>query len=166
MSMYNMLFGNNPLAGVVLSALNLTPNDVPRFRDAYFDADEDRLVIYTRTGGGNREYYDAPGEYYGEEKTGPFNCDLQAHENYLGDEDDDFDSTYAYFYFSVPESFAPIFATFRDIGAGKDPNPTDRFAKMIEDLKAGTETEDTIRALEVGKSIAEQINKAIAQDSN
>lgn len=162
MSLYNMLFGHNPLAGVALAALNLTPDNIPRFRDAYYDAEEDLLVVYTRTGGGNREYYDAPGSYYGEDKTGPFNSDLEAHPAYLRDEDDDFDSTYAYFYFNVPESFRPIFNTFRELGAGKDLNPTDKFAKMIEDLQAGVETEDTKRALDVGKSIAAQISEQIS----
>ncbi len=46
MSLYNMLFGTSSLAGVTLTALNLTPfTDIPRFRDAYFDADENRLVL-------------------------------------------------------------------------------------------------------------------------
>ena len=164
MSLYNMMFGNSPLAGITLGALNLTPNDVPRFRDAYFEADEDRLVIYTRTGGGNREYYGAPDGYDNEEYEGPFNLDLEAHPNYLFDEDDDFDSTYAYFYFSIPESFAPIFETFKSLGAGQDLNPTEKFAKMIEDLESGKSTPETERALEVGKSIVEQISKAIGND--
>ena len=161
MSLYNMMFGSNPLAGITLSALDLTPNDVPRFRDAYFDADENRLVIYTRTGGGNREYYGQPDGYDNEDYEGPFNSDLERHPNYLFDEDDDFDCTYAYFYFSIPESFAPIFQTFKDLGAGKDLNPTEKFAKMIEDLEKGNTTPETERALEVGKSIADQINKAL-----
>lgn len=161
MSLYNMMFGYNPLAGVTLSALNLTPNDIPRFRDAYFDAEEDRLVIYTRTGGGNREYYGAPDGYDNEDYEGPFNEDLENHSDYLFDEDDDFDCTYAYFYFRVPEAFKPIFETFKDLGAGKDLNPTEKFAKMIEDLQNGNSTPETERALEVGKSIVEQIGKAI-----
>lgn len=164
MSLYNMMFGYNPLAGVTLSALNLTPNDIPRFRDAYFDAEEDRLVIYTRTGGGNREYYGAPDGYDNEDYEGPFNEDLENHSDYLFDEDDDFDCTYAYFYFRVPEAFKPIFETFKDLGAGQDLNPTEKFAKMIEDLQNGNSTPETERALEVGRSIADQISKAINND--
>ena len=161
MSMYNMMFGNNPLAGVTLEALQLSPNDIPRFRDAYFDAEENQLVIYTRTGGGNRDYYGDPDGYDNEDYEGPFNSDLERHPEYVRDEDDDFDSTYAYFYFNVPESFKPIFETFKSLGAGQDPNPTERFAKMIEDLQSGNSTPDTERALAVGKTIAEQITKAI-----
>jgi hypothetical protein len=164
MSLYNMMFGNNPLAGVTLGALNLSPNDIPRFRDAYYEADENRLVIYTRTGGGNREYYGEPDGYDNADYEGPFNSDLEAHPEYISDEDDDFDATYAYFYFNIPESFAPIFNTFKELGAGQDLNPTEKFAKMIEDLQSGNTTPETERALEVGKSIVEQISKAIGND--
>lgn len=161
MSLYNMMFGTNPLAGVALEALQLSPDDIPRFRDAYFDAEENHLVIYTRTGGGNREYYGGPDGYDNADYEGPFNEDLEAHPNYLRDEDDDFDSTYAYFYFSIPESFAPIFETFKSLGAGQDLNPTEKFAKMIEDLESGNDTPESARALTVGKSIVEQISKAL-----
>lgn len=164
MSLYNMMFGYSPLAGVTLSALDLTPNDIPRFRDAYFDAEENRLVVYTRTGGGNREYYGQPDGYDNEDYEGPFNSDLENHPNYIFDEDDDFDCTYAYFYFSIPESFAPIFATFKELGAGQDLNPTEKFAKMLEDLENGNSTPETERALEIGKSIVEQINKVVNND--
>jgi len=161
MSLYNMMFGVNPLAGVTLSALNLTSNDIPRLRDAYYDADEDRLVIYTRTGGGNRDYYGSPDGYDNEGYEGPFNSDLEAHPNYVHDEDDDFDSTYAYFYFSVPVEFAPIFSTFKALGAGQDLNPTEKFAKMMEDLQSGANTPETERALDVGKALLQSIAEAL-----
>lgn len=164
MSLYNMLFGVNSLAGVTLTALNLTPTDIPRFRDAYFDADENRLVVYTRTGGGNREYYGSPGNEDNEDNEGPFNSDLEAHPNYLYDEDDDFDCTFAYFYFSIPESFAPIFKTFKELGAGQDLNPTEKFAKMMEDLQSGNSSPETERALVVGKQIVDQINLTIEKE--
>jgi len=153
-----MLFGVNPLAGTVLSALNFSQDQIPRLRDAYFDAEENQLVIYTRTGGGNREVYE---EFNDENEDGPWNSTMQEHPNFIRDEDDDFDCTYAYFYFSIPESFAPLFKTFKDLGAGKDANPTERFAKMIEDLSNGGDSPDAKRALEVGKTIVEQLNKAI-----
>ena len=165
MSLYNMMFGNNPLAALTLEALQLTPGDIPRFRDAYFDADLDQLVIYTRTGGGNREFYGFRNHGYDKgEYEGPFNEDLEAHSEYVRDEDDDFDETYAYFYFNIPESFKPIFETFKSLGAGQDPNPTEKFAKMIEDLQAGNNTPETERALAVGQAIVGQITKAIISD--
>lgn len=163
MSLYNALFGVNPLAAVVVEAVGAT-GPIPRFRDAYFDAEEDRLVIFTRTGGGNRDYYDEPNGYDNEDYEGPFNSDLRALPNFISDEDDDFDSTYASFYFSVPEAYKPIFNTLRDLGAGNDVKPLHRFTKMIEDLENGGTTPDAQRALEVGKTMIEGITKALDND--
>ena len=53
MSLYNALFGTNPFANALLMALGITASDVPRFRDCYLD-DDGKIVIFTRTGGGNR----------------------------------------------------------------------------------------------------------------
>ena len=173
MSLYNALFGVNPLAAIVVEALGAT-NLIPRFRDAYFDADENRLVIFTRTGGGNRDYYDSrDGEGAEEGYEGPFNDDLRALPTFLYDEDDDFDCTYASFYFSVPEAYKPIFDTLRNLGLDNhekysdDPDiikyriKMDRFTKMIEDLQNGGDSPDAQRALEVGKTMLEGITKAL-----
>lgn len=88
MSLYNMLFGKNPDTAPILAALNLSEGMIERFRDVWIDEDENRIVIYTRTGGGNREYYQ--------------NEVLTSHPLYIRDEDDDFDSTYAKYYFAIP----------------------------------------------------------------
>ena len=167
MSLYNMLFGYNPLTGVVLSSLNLDTTKIPRFRDAYFEGDNNRLVIFTRTGGGNRDYYESVesrrADWWGDDEPteedleGPYNEDLRNHPNFISDEDDDFDCTYAYFYYSIPESFTPIFETLKDLAAGKEPNPMVRFKKMIEDLDSGQTTPETIRAMEVGTALVEAI---------
>jgi hypothetical protein len=113
MSLYHMLFGVNNTAPVLLAILGLTKKDVPRFRDCYIDGD--RIVIHTRTGGGNRDYYDSeqscrvnyPECFDGkEDPIGPWNSTLTANAYYLYDVDDDFDSTYADFYFKIPEEYA------------------------------------------------------------
>jgi hypothetical protein len=91
MSMYNMLFGTNPAADKLLAALGTTMGDVPRFRDVYLD--EDGIVIYTRTGGNNREDYEDE-----------INA-LRDLPGFVSDEDDDFDNTYAYFRYAVPDAF-------------------------------------------------------------
>jgi hypothetical protein len=77
----------NPDADSILTTINLTKGDVERFRDCYLEGD--KICVYTRTGGGNRDDY--PNEK------------LTSHPNYLYDEDDDFDSTYASYYFKFPE---------------------------------------------------------------
>ena len=86
MSMYSMFFGKNPDASVILATLGLSESDVERFRDCFIR--ENEIVIYTRTGGDNREYYP--------------NTALTENEHYLRDEDDDVDCTYASYYFSFP----------------------------------------------------------------
>jgi hypothetical protein len=93
---------------------------VARFRDAWVEKGEDGPVIavYTRQGGGNRECFcdgDAarhlPSSCYA-----ACNEALAAHPLYLRDADDDFDATYATFYFRAPEQFRELLA-----GAAVDP---------------------------------------------
>jgi len=156
-----MLFGVNNLAPLVLNALNLTGNDVPRIRDAYLDVETDELVIYTRTGGGNRDYYENKdsriAEYSDADTVGPYNEDLQNHPNYLRDEDDDYDSTYALFYFSIPEEFKPIFQTLTELNVSVE-KPMEKFQKMISNLESGKNTPETDRALNVGKQLLQGLN--------
>lgn len=108
MSLYNMVHGNNPGAPLVLNLLGKPQGYFGRLRDAWIEGQEDgtcRFAIYTRNGGGNREHYDD------EKEAGP-DCEctgciatyrLPADPAYLSDRDDDFDCTYATFYFKVPE---------------------------------------------------------------
>lgn len=86
-----MLHGVNPNAPALLHALNLNPKEIDRLRDVSFGKDGDQVVIHVfcRTGGGNREDYP--------------NTKLVEHPLYIRDEDDDFDSTYAHYYFRVPD---------------------------------------------------------------
>ena len=109
--MYNMIFGVNVNANDVLEALGLTYDNVPRFRDAYV-SDDGLFCIHTRTGGGNRDFYEnletCKGhfpEYFKDTESpeGPWNDDLRAHSWFVRDEDDDFDCTYATFYFQPPK---------------------------------------------------------------
>lgn len=96
MSLYNMLFGANKMGPYILATLGLTVADVGRFRDCYVAKvlGDYRIVIHTRMGGGNREDYEAEIE------------SLRANPFYVADEDDDFDSTYADFYFALPPEYA------------------------------------------------------------
>jgi hypothetical protein len=87
-----MLNGFNPNAGPILAALDLDPRQIERFRDASFgkDGDQPVLHIFCRTGGGNREDYP--------------NTVLTSHPSYLRDHDDDYDPTYAHYYFRIPQT--------------------------------------------------------------
>ena len=129
MSLYNLLHGTNPLSGILLAVLGIDQpvQNVPelpktagswndnydpesreskkyvdecvkrkiwvsgRFRDIYLNEDGTEIILYTRNGGGNRKEY-----WYIFEI-------LSHHPNYLTDYDDDFDCTYAYIKFSIPE---------------------------------------------------------------
>lgn len=99
MSMYNMLFGKNPNSDIVLAILGLKASDVERFRDCGFD--ENGIYIYTRTGGGNRDNY--PNEA------------LTGNEYYRSDSDDDFDSTYATYYFNIPDDIKEDVEAFKNV---------------------------------------------------
>lgn len=89
MSLYNMIGGVSPLASAVLHLLDLDQDDFGRFRDAWFEGDH--MIVRTRTGGGNRDDYEATIE------------ELSEHPLFVSEEDDDFDSTYMTFTFDFPE---------------------------------------------------------------
>jgi hypothetical protein len=110
--MYNMLFGTNDKASVLLACIGVSPNSIPRFRDCYIE--NGKIVIYTRTGGGNREFYESQEscrdnypEYFDgkEDPSGPWNSDLRKSQHFLYDQDDDYDCTYAYFFYKFPEEY-------------------------------------------------------------
>lgn len=135
MSLYNALFGVNSNAPLLLVTLGFkSTGEIPRFRDCYLDGDH--IVIHTRTGGGNREYYESeescrenyPEYFEGDDKpSGPWNEDLRKNPNFVRDVDDDFDSTYADFYFRFPDEYA---ADLKVLSEG------DTYAKPSEKWKA------------------------------
>jgi hypothetical protein len=90
--LYNTLFGQHANADRLLQLLGLTRDDVPRFRSCYWNGEH--IVIHTRTGGGNREEYEDQNDM------------LTLVSGYVRDEDDDFDPTYADFYFNPPAEAA------------------------------------------------------------
>lgn len=98
MSMYNLVFGDASHLLPLAYLFGIT--EIPRYRDLWVEKNDDpekvTLVIYTRTGGGNRE------EYLLE------NARLAEHPGYVGDEDDSFDSTYATFKFVVSKDMLDL----------------------------------------------------------
>lgn len=140
MSLYNMLFGVNQAAPVLLAVLGISHNDVPRFRDCYLT--DGKIAIHTRTGGGNRYAYESeqecrqnyPEYFEGDEpKTGPYNEDLRKIQCFMYDEDDDFDSTYATFYYSFPEKYkADLEALEKRVG---DYSPSEAWQELFKSLE-------------------------------
>lgn len=122
MSLYNLLFGVNTLAPALLKIVNVNMGDVPRFRNCFIDSEY--VVVHTRAGGDNREYFKDDIAV------------LQAHENYSHDEDDDFDCTYANFYFEVPNEYKEDFKAL--VNKDETYKPSEQWAKLFEELKKGT----------------------------
>lgn len=154
MSLYNQLFGYNKLAGVLLNILELDPQSIGRFRDCWWDAERSRIVIHTRTGGGNREAYMDD------------NARLATHPCYRGDCDSDYDSTYADFYFELPEKWAHIKDEL-DTLAGKQPSTADRWDAAIKAI-GGTPPPpgvalDQARVQAAAESLAQKLKEAFDQ---
>lgn len=118
MNLYNVVHGENKFANILLASLGFSSKtEIPKYRDCWYDGKF--IVVYTRTGSGNRDYYDSeescrehyPADFMMPEKEppkGPWNSELRNNSYYLEDEDDDFDSTYAKFYFTVPNSIKDL----------------------------------------------------------
>lgn len=96
MSLYNLINGVNPATFFFLPMLGKHPDEFPRFRDCFVGEDCNSIVVYTRVGGNNRN------RGFGEEK-------LYNHPNFVKTYDDDIDSTYGYYVFSVPDEWRDDF---------------------------------------------------------
>ena len=144
MSLYNMLFGQNPASGFLLASLNKTSDEFGRFRDAYYEKTDDggKIIVYTRCGGGNREYYQ---EVFDEMETHPL---------FIKEYDDDFDCTYAYFEFNAPELVNEFFV---DVNANNFERVGERFKREIKEMEEGKEPNEHVKNFMV--SFLEQINK-------
>jgi hypothetical protein len=145
MSLYNMLFGYNKFAHILLRILDLDPNDVPRFRDCYLNETGDEIIVFTRTGGGNREEYEAR------------NDAMRKWPGFIADADDTLDSTYAKFRYHVPEHLKP--AMHEMVANGGVDDPTKKFRELIEGLHDPDKKNDPDiqRVVAVGRKLMSQL---------
>lgn len=148
MSLYNALFDYNEMAPLLLKALALDVDEIPRFRDCFLtnDRGEISIVVYTRTGGGNRKDYIKQ------------NNEMTMHRYYVRDQDDDLDSTYALFYFKIPTEYEDELKEYVKIN-GVPELPSVRLQKVISDMKDGRSSKEVDRALKVGEDLMNQINQ-------
>ena len=108
MSLYNLLFGKSPQTEIALTVAGLRDKELGRFRDAYLIKKDNQIMVavYTRNGGGNRECWNDKCNI--EHQTCP-GCVItyadRLFPNFITDEDDDFDCTYATMYFSILDEF-------------------------------------------------------------
>lgn len=146
MSLYNALFGKNEDKDVLLGMIGLTESFFERFRDIHLIKQGTVIRVFTRLGGENREDYEDTWE------------DITDHELYITDYDDDFDCTYAYIEFNIPEKFKE---TAKKMFKGEPMSFEEKFNESLEDIgKEGT------KANETAKIIAEQIENAINSNND
>ena len=119
MSLYNMIFGMNPDSDKLLEFLGKTREDFGRFRNVYME--DGMIVVHTRNGGGNREYYE---DVFDE---------MSEHPWYSHDADDDFDCTYANIYFKVPDNHKD-FVAIMNLNEGS--KPSEQWAELFATLEA------------------------------
>lgn len=115
--LYNSLFGEHSKAEDLLKLLGIAAGDVPRYRSCFWDGTH--IVIHTRTGGGNRDDYEEENDH------------LTTLPGYVRDDDDDFDCTYANFYYLPP---AEAEEALKAMPA--DATPAEQWQRLFAAMKA------------------------------
>jgi isocitrate dehydrogenase kinase/phosphatase len=141
MSLYHLVHGENEFAAVLLAVLGLTRNDVPRYRDCWWNGTH--ICLHTRTGGGNRPDYE-------HEHTA-----LTTIDGYAYDEDDAFDSTYATFYFVPSHTATHILLTLM----ATDATPAQRWQAVLKRLRDGQSDAQTERLCQAVRPLFDRILK-------
>lgn len=146
MALYTQLFGENEDAVAILGFAGLTRKMFPRYRDVFLDDKGLTVLVYTRIGGANREYYKDDIEK------------LKEHKQYVCNYDDHHDETYAYFKFNVlPEYVDTAKKIFKE-----DPvSVWDKFQNHIKKAEDPNSEE-----YKKDMKIAEQIMNAIEGQPN
>ena len=93
MSLYNKLFGENENAMALLGMIELTRNDFQRYRDVYLNKSATIITVLARIGGDNRKNFKQ------------VFISIRKNKWYIRDFDDNFDNTYTYIQFKIPEKY-------------------------------------------------------------
>lgn len=93
MSLYNKLFGENENAIALLGMIELTRNDFQRYRDVYLNKSATIITVLARIGGDNRKNFKQ------------VFINIRKNKWYIRDFDDNFDNTYTYIQFKIPEKY-------------------------------------------------------------
>lgn len=147
MSLYNQLFGENKDAGALLAMIRLSREDFQRYRDAWLNKEGNTITVFTRLGGDNRKSYQE------------VISSLRKNECFKTDFDDDFDNTYAYFQFNVPEEYKKL---CKEMSPEEErPSFKDMFQRELKEMNTpGT------KAYETAEKIAKQIMDNIESGNN
>lgn len=177
MSLYNQLFGINPIAYDVIGDIFNVDNDglitdknliaaniikaidsLPRFRDAFID-DQKNLVLLLRAGGSNRDIYEKKINGINDHYAGLFLEDLYKMQGFISDRDQKMDSTFCYLYFSPKTSRMKNLLEILDPYLYTAQDPELRFKNLIKSMEAGDESNpDYDRAMTFGKKLVNSIN--------
>lgn len=137
MSFYNTLLGMNEETPVLLGMIGVDKEYFDRFRDVEIIKNGTVIRVFTRLGGGNREEYTKTWKK------------IKTHNLYIKDYDDDFDETYAYIEFNIPNEYKE---TAKKMFKGEPLKFEEKFKKQLDEMqKPGTE------AYEKAGQIAKQI---------
>lgn len=128
MNLYNVLFEINRAATCLLKMAGLDYRKIPRFRDCYVE--KGNIVVFTRSGGGNRECFAESDDH--SECCHTLNDELTYKQNYITDYDDDFDSTYAYFLFRPLDEYKELAAALE---SNDEPRGVAKFEALIKKLE-------------------------------
>jgi hypothetical protein len=155
---YNRIFGENKYADELLRIINLKRTDICRFRDIFTSKNGQYIVVYTRTGGVFRKYYD---EFYQQ---------LGMHPLIVHACDDKLDTTYHYITFTVPpadrERTEDIFAEQGEVESiSKKFNAIEREAATmnLEQMRNDPRFADDIKLVEEAARTGRMI---VAQDDD
>ena len=150
MSLYNTLFGMNEETPVLLGMIGVNMDFFDRFRDVDLIKNGTIIRVFTRLGGGNRPDYK---ETWNK---------IRNHKLYIKDYDDDFDNTYAYVEFEIPDKFKE---TAKKMFNKEPISFSDKFKKELEEMdKPGTEAHE--RAQHLAKKFEKVINNTFNDDGN
>ena len=144
MSLYNKLFGENENAMALLGIIELTRNDFQRYRDVYLNKSATIITVLARIGGDNRKNFKQ------------VFINIRKNKWYIRDFDDNFDNTYTYIQFKIPEKYQ---YTCKMI-APKEEELTvgEKFKKEVEEADIpGTDAYKRMDA--IAKQIMDEIEK-------
>ena len=150
MSFYNKLFDMNKDYAPLLGMLGVNKDFFSRFRDIELTTNGTVIRVFTRLGGGNIKGYQ---ETWNK---------IKKHELYIKDYDDEFDNTYAYIEFDIPDKFKQ---TAKKMFKGEPISFKEKFEKELEDMqKPGTESYN--RAKEIADKLIEAMNSDDGSNGN
>jgi hypothetical protein len=121
LSLYNILFGENEDAMALLGMISCTRNIFQRYRDVYLNKEGTIITVLTRIGGANRKDYK---QVFKDIKRNPY---------YIRNYDDNFDNTYCYFEFKVPDKYK--FTCYKMRPKKDRPSVSDMFKQEIKDAE-------------------------------